>query len=48
MGITIKENYADRLNNIKSMFQVAYSKAHALNDKMQKEIDAKKNSNSFY
>lgn len=50
MGLFTKENtttvvrqsYADRLGNIKSMFQVAHSKASALNDEMQKEIDAKK------
>lgn len=41
MGI-INKSYANRLGNIKSMFQVAYSKASALNDKMQKDIDAKK------
>ena len=38
----IKQSYADRLGNIKSMFQIAHSKAAALNDEMQKEIDAKK------
>ena len=49
MGLFTKENttvvrqsYADRLGNIKCMFQVAYNKASALNDEMQKEIDAKK------
>lgn len=49
MGLFTKENtttvvrqsYADRLGNIKSMFQVAYSKASALNDEMQKEIETK-------
>ena len=38
----VKQSYADRLGNIKSMFQIAHSKASALNDEMQKEIDAKK------
>ena len=49
MGLFTKENtatvvrqsYADRLGNIKSMFQVAHSKASALNDEMQKEIGTK-------
>ena len=49
MGLFTKENtttverqsYADRLENIKSMFQVAYNKASALNDEMQKEIETK-------
>ena len=38
----VKQSYADRLGNIKSMFQTAHSKASALHDEMQKEIDAKK------
>ncbi len=49
MGLFTKENtttvvrqsYADRLGNIKSMFQVAHSKASALNDEMQKDIETK-------
>ena len=49
MGLFTKENtttverqsYADRLENIKSMFQSAYNKASALNDEMQKEIEIK-------
>ena len=36
-----RQSYADRLENIKSMFQVAYNKASALNDEMQKEIEIK-------
>lgn len=38
----VRQSYADRLGSIKSMFQIAHSKASALNDEMQKEIDAKK------
>ena len=49
MGLFTKENtttverqsYADRLENIKSMFQIAYNQASALNDEMQKEIEIK-------
>ena len=49
MGLFTKENtatverqsYADRLENIKSMFQSTYNKASALNDEMQKEIEIK-------
>ena len=37
-----KKSYADRLGSIKSMFQTAHSKASALYDEMQKEIEAKK------
>lgn len=50
MGLFTKENtttvvrqsYEDRLGNIKSIFQAAHSKALALHEEMQKEIDAKK------
>jgi hypothetical protein len=50
MGLFTKENtttvvrqsYADKLGNIKSMFQVAHSKALAFHEEMQKEIDAEK------
>ena len=49
MGLFTKENtttvekqsYADRLENIKSMFQTAHNQASALNDEMQKEIEIK-------
>ena len=36
-----RQSYADRLENIKSMFQSVYNKASALNDEMQKEIEIK-------
>lgn len=39
--IVVRQSYADRLGNIKSMFQVAHSKASALNDEMQKDIETK-------
>lgn len=38
----VKQSYADRLGNIKSIFQAAHNKALALHEEMQKEIDAKK------
>lgn len=38
----VRQSYADRFGNIKSIFQAAHSKASALNDEMQKEMDAKK------
>lgn len=37
-----KQSYADRLNSIKSMFQVAYNKASNMNKEMLNEIEAKK------
>lgn len=37
----VRQSYADRLGNIKSMLQIAYSNASALNGEMQKDIETK-------
>lgn len=36
-----KATFAERLSNVKAMFQTAHNQASALNDEMQKEIEAK-------
>ena len=36
-----KATFAERLSNVKAMFQTAHNQASALNDEMQKEIETK-------
>lgn len=37
----VKTTFAEKLSNIKTTFLAAYNQASALNDEMQKEIEAK-------
>lgn len=39
--LMVRATFAERLSNVKAMFQTAYNQASALNNEMQKEIETK-------